>query len=271
MAKKKTKSFTKHVYALVAIVVLLVAAGIASYAVVPPGTNPATHGMLYTDTIAGKSGFLININDRLSLNGASMDGGYPLTVNTGALQRKGIKANTLNNEAIAIEGSAGGTNGIGVKGITSSTIGGIGVEGTNEMTSTTGKLGTSVAGVEGTTTNSYGVMGTSTNSYGVLGTSTKGHGVVGSTSDDFSYGGQFFGGGGLYASKISFGSAAFDNSDGTGLLILGAEAGTKCGVPALPGICQKHGLDCRSARFVNGDPSVCDSATGTRYCWCGQA
>lgn len=238
MAKKKSKSFSKHVYALVAIIVLLVSAGIASYAAAPAGS--ATHGTLYTDRIYNKSVNRIEVFAPTSFWQGI--GGF----NGGLLGSGGI----MGDPAQGVYGqNAGGSN--------------------------VGKLGTATAGVEGTSnlgyglygqsTNAGGVMGVSTGGYGVTGTSTNSQGVVGSTASSSFFGGQFFGGRGLYASKIEFGPDAFNYANNQGLLILGIRGGVTL---SCTNVCASHGLGCIDGIGLSGTSVGCGSSGIQRYCWC---
>ncbi|MDD4878310.1 MAG: hypothetical protein PHO02_04720 [Candidatus Nanoarchaeia archaeon] len=296
MARKKSKSFGKHIYALIAIVVLLVAAGVASYATTyTPGM--AAHAKLYSDEIWGKSGNEIIVKDNLKLDGMAAAGPALLDVTASEVAgaRNAIKA-YIDSTYTAIEGSS--RRGIGVKGIVESL--GAGVEGTNTGASTTGKLGTTNAGVEGTVDSAtgfgvygtqaaggYAIKGLNTDSgnYGEIGgvtTGVKGYGssygvqgstglsgmagVDGFTSNPAGYAGKFSGGKGLYASKIEFGSAAFGNTNG--YLVLGALNPVSC-----KSACETHGgptFTCRFAYLVDGVPAGCtDTSTlKPRHCWC---
>ncbi len=258
MKRNKKTIFTKSIYAAFALLVLLVAAGIASYAVAPPGA--ATHATLYTDDIYSKSGSVITAKNTLRVENnvdvASSVGGVPAVSVTNLAGDIGIDARSSD---IAVIGSNSGR---------------------------TGKLGTTNAGVEGT--GNYGVNGRGTtygvygdyssqagNVYGALGDSRAGiygrsnvagyNGVQGEVSDATNpngYAGRFDGGKGLYASKISFGGGAFDTS-ALGSLILGANAGTACNT-----VCPSHGLAAGSAFTTAGTGVSILSTTGQRYCWC---
>ena len=68
MKRQNKRTCSKSAYAVIAILVLLVAAGITSYAAqVPAGT--ATHAVLYVNTIFGKGiGASVDVNDSLKAN-----------------------------------------------------------------------------------------------------------------------------------------------------------------------------------------------------------
>lgn len=127
MAKKKSKSFGKHIYALVAIVVLLVAAGIASYAASVPSGSP-THAVLYVNTIFGKGIGTIDVNDTLKIN-----------------KRMEALAGAGDDNAIVARHSS--SQMAGALGYLQAGVWGISLTTMNE-----GKLGTATAGVEGTAT-----------------------------------------------------------------------------------------------------------------------
>lgn len=243
MARKK--SFEKHAYVLIAIIVLLIAAGIASYgAVVPDGS--ATHGDLYVNNIYSKGeGAIVLLKDELSSNRAI---------------RATVPATGLNLQALLGENEVAGST--GVKGVGTS----IGVEGGLQGSGNTGKLGTATAGVEGRNTNGNdGLLGATDSGVKGVAAADGTYGVYGVTSQPNSYAGRFAGGKGLYASRIEFGADAFDAVN-TGYLILGAPGGTTC-----TNVCKSHGasLSCSiAARITDGANLGCSSTTGARYCWC---
>lgn len=289
MAKKKSKSFNKHIYSLIAVVVLLVAAGIASYAAAPAGS--ATHGTLYTNTLFLKdrspSYQVIDVNDTLYGNkGVRGISNY----NVGIIGISNLDA-TADGGAIGVVGQATRTNGAGVKG-------------ENTVSGNKGLLGTANAGVEGiadgvTKLGVYGKQGalgsfaikgenTGSGNYGQIGGGSKGvegysvsgYGVTGSTgliglvgvegftSNPAGYAGKFTGGKGLYASKIEFGSDAFNYANNQGLLILGVRAGitTTCSA-----VCSTHNLGCIAAYKWDAQTTDmgCLTSSGIqRYCWC---
>ncbi|MFA5887885.1 MAG: hypothetical protein WC852_04200 [Candidatus Nanoarchaeia archaeon] len=302
---KKSKSFNKHVYSLIAVVVLLVAAGIASYAVAPPGV--ATHGILYTDTIEPKTGDTIALSTNVD---TKLLGDMTAVGNAGPLVRM---VNDFDNENNY--GELASTK-YGVKGYTESdTLGAAGVygetgiasssgvEGKNTLNSNIGKLGTNAAGVEGTADDAaqFGVYGkqsaggfaikgenTDSGNYGELGGFTDGikgysnsmygvsgstgvlgnSGVYGFTANSNGYGGTFTGGKGLFASKIQFGTDAFSSANG--YLVL-ASSSAICN-----NICQTHLLSCSDAYQLNGNrvggttaALACSGGAGSyKYCWC---
>lgn len=277
MAKKKSKSFNKHVYALVAIIVLLVAAGIASYGAgsTPPPTGAATHETVYTKTIIGLNSFWIFVNNSLVANEGIKsfgNGGTPSIESIATGIANGIKANSTAGSAVyGYSGSAGvegknangnygklGTAQQGVYGYTS--YGGsssIGVKGEAPFG----------YGVEAVSTNGRGVSATSTNGDAVYGESTTSIGVRGLTNSVSSYAGYFSGGKGLYASRISFGIDAFNKDTDEGILILGTRGGytTSCF-----NVCLKHGLTCfASYQYDNAAWINCGTTSAVqRYCWC---
>ena len=71
----------------------------------------------------------------------------------------------------------------------------------------------------------------------------------------------------MYASKIEFGSAAFDQTT-NGLLVLGILSGS---VPCST-VCANHGLTCAKVFSETGalrESAPCSSVTvSPRYCWC---
>ncbi|MBU2638956.1 MAG: hypothetical protein KJ955_08340 [Nanoarchaeota archaeon] len=241
MAKKKSKSFGKHVYVLIAVVVLAIAAGVMSYAAVPPGA--ATHGDLYTDNIYNKSAALIQVSAPTWFY-------------------DGIIASTCILPGCPAEAS-------GAMGVDPT----IGVIGYSVGSTNVGKLGTANAGVEGASVLNRGKLGTGTSAVegiadgsgnGIYGQSNTGIGVLGYSSSN--YAGFFNGSKGLYASKIEFGSAAFQQAT-SGLFIVGARAGP----PSCNAICLTHGLGCITSLRADGTGSIScfESPAVLRYCWCG--
>ena len=99
---KKSKSFNKHVYSLIAVIVLLVAAGIASYAVAPAGA--ASHGTLYTDIIQGKTGESVTVGNenRLLLVSA-------ITPMPNGLININDRSDTEGSIGVKVDSSRGGT------------------------------------------------------------------------------------------------------------------------------------------------------------------
>ncbi|MDI6738723.1 MAG: hypothetical protein QME12_09530, partial [Nanoarchaeota archaeon] len=150
-------------YALIAIVVLLVAAGIASYAATVPSGSP-THGVLYVNTIFGKGTGNIDVNDTLTANRG--------VVVQGATGMAAVIGSTGLSDKYGVMGLNSHSGGIGVTGMG----GNIGVVGTNSATGNAGSLGTADAGVEGTGT--IGIKGAWTGSpsnvFGMLGSSDVG-------------------------------------------------------------------------------------------------
>lgn len=263
--KRQKRTCSKSIYFAIAVLTLLVAAGIASYAAAPAGS--ATHGTLYTDIIRSLSAGFVTTTEPLHT-----DGGI-ITRTTGA-SSYGIAATTsLNYPAIA-----------GVQ--TSPTATGEGVVGMG-ATGNEGKLGTASAGVEGTTTSGsgYGVKGTSTTGggiyaqstnnvgltavssggYAIMASSANSNGIVSGTSSPAFFAGQFIGGRGLYASKIEFGSTAFSATNG--YLLLGIpQDGVSC-----TSVCATHGLICAAAVPIQPGVVNCNSngvGTVARNCWC---
>ena len=303
---KKSSSFNKHVYTLIAVIILLVAAGIASYATAPPGA--ATHAKLYTDEIWGKSGSTLIVKDNLNLDGMIAAGPILLQVNAinAAGHTKGIASSYIGNQGTAIEGTILGNSGAGIKGISQSSLSSA-VEGSNTASSNTGKLGTANAGVEGTSaagntgmiaTSTAGVVGTGSNNgvsgsspntgvygqstssgagvrgnsnsgYGVQAYSTTGDGLYSTTLSSTKYAGKFEGGKGLFASKIGFGTSAFSKTGVEGALILGASSTYSCA-----SVCDSHGLICSVGYSLAGGDVGCGTigvalpGPTTRYCWC---
>lgn len=280
MAKKKSKSFTKHVYSIIAVVVLLVAAGIASYATAPAGS--ATHATIYTDKIEklGAGSFIDVANGVLNVNqGLKAISGYDDyavsgqgTVGVVGFNVAGTNRGTLGTNAQGVAGIA--SSGIGVYG-----EGPTGVEGRNlGCVGSFGRIGTSTYAVYGETACSIGVAGKGgvagvqgrnwdDSNTGRLG--TLGAGVRGETTNPTVYGGYFTGGLGLWTSKIDFGASAFDESDGKGFLILGSRVGMGCTT-----VCLGHGLGCVTSFEISGTPGTerpCAYVGQNRQCFCGQA
>lgn len=233
----KTKSFNKHVYAIIAIIVLLIAAGIASYAgSVPAGS--ASHNILYVNTLLGKGRSSIDVNDTLM-------GQAGLIGKGSAPEVPGVLGTNAFNNGVGVTGYSLGSNGVGVLGSGATGVQGVGASGS------TGSLGTADAGVEGTSDANYGVRGSTTagapyagirgessiGSYGELGKYDYGvyaegyhygvmgvgptSGVRGSASVASGYGGYFTGGKGLYASKMetpgSISAGSYKSSGATGV------------------------------------------------------
>lgn len=266
MAKKKSKSFGKHIYALVAIIVLLVAAGIASYATAPAGA--ASHGTLYADNIYGKTSNLITIRDasmgstllRVDNTDVNGLGIYASGGDTAVIGINGAgNSGKLATPAAGVEGTVDSATGFGVYG--KQAAGGYAVKGLNTASGNYGEIGGVTTGVKGYGS-SYGVQG-STGLSGLVG-------VEGFTSNPAGYAGKFTGGKGLYASKIEFGASAFSATGNSGSLIIGA-----AGVVACSTVCTAHGLGCLAAYTLTGTNPAYNCGVppvgAPRYCWCGSA
>ena len=273
MKKNNKRTCSKSVYAVIAVFVLLVAAGITSYAAsVPSGT--ATHAVLYVNTIFGKGTGNVDVNDSLTANkgmvGKATDPAVPgvlglSTANNGF----GLFGQVTGTNSIAVIGANGasgnagslgtanaGVEGTGVvkgvKGTATEPVGGVGVEGTNPS-GTTGQLGK----------RNYGVWGSATSGAGVHGEGPIG---VEGTATGSNYAGYFTGGKGLYANKVEIANTGFDESDGLGLWVIATVSANNCNV-----ICANHGSSCYSAYYASGTAAGCATTTGIRYCWCGRA
>jgi len=149
-----------------------------------------------------------------------------------------------------------------------------------------GYLGSSTEGVKGTSSNNEGVVGISNRGIGVKGYSYSSNGVYGESSrgvgvkgissvstgvvgqSTSGYAGHFSGGKGLFASKIEFGSDAFDDAN-SGFLLLAAKNGISCET-----VCSAHGsllpytvlkIDLSNNRLTSVDGRSTD---GIRICFC---
>lgn len=262
MARKKSKSFGKHVYAVIAIIVLMVAAGIltSAFTITPPKpAGAASHNILYIGdriaSIVGSGGsFLVDSSMIVQGNISAIAGGSAVGVrgvgstgNEGKLgtSSAGVEGSSSTKYGIKGASTAADANGIGVYGASSSinTLAG-GVVGYNSLNANSGYLGSYSAAVKGA--------------------AQSGIGVYGATNDAANYAGKFEGGKGLYASKIEFGSGAFDQA-AQGLLILGKSSITTTSCST---ICTNHGLSCIAAYTTTGTASTCSATTGMLYCWC---
>lgn len=266
---KKSKSFNKHVYSLIAVIVLLVAAGIASYAVAPAGS--ATHGTLYTDDIYNKTDTKIEVFAPTwfwqgigAFNGGF--GGYGGAMGSpteGVLGQNpgGSNVGKLGTATAGVEGNSNVQRGISGTSTSSQ-----GVVGTSTNSYGVYGISSTASGIKGESTSRYGLEGQSTNSYGVMGTSTNNHGVYGTTWDatGTKYAGYFSGGKGVYASKISLGPDAFNAGD-LGQFVIGNSWLKVCDT-----ICQNHGMTCLRVFLVDGTLGICSVAPAkASTCWCG--
>ncbi|HII15760.1 MAG TPA: hypothetical protein HA362_05615 [Nanoarchaeota archaeon] len=160
MPKQRKHIYSRGLYFAIAVLILLAAAGIISYASTPPAGS-ATHSALYVNTLLGKGTGSIDVNDTLQAN-KGVTGKMTVSGIGTVPAVPGILGMSTANNGFGVMGQATGTNSIGVQG-----SGTTGVSGSTPTGSYMGLLGMASAGVEGRTSSGvYGRLGDSSG-YGV--------------------------------------------------------------------------------------------------------